>query len=305
MYFKWRHKSAGSALVIVLWLSMVLTLLATTLVAQLRTDLDINQQRLQQAQTRYSLEAAQQYTLFRILTRTLPPANPSAPDETPSPNTNNPTHKNQSVLQWRFNGMEMAISVAGEAGKANPNLASSQLLSRLIQSQGYDSDKSNALADAILDWRDPDDLSRLNGAEAHHYRAAGLDYEPTNTPFQHLAELQRVLGMEPQLYQQLRPYLTLHNRSPSVNLSQASDGMRQALTGSRSASATPSYGSLLNGSHFSVLSQGYKDRQLVSQLESVHKLDPNNVIQPFATLTWYLTNKATWSSNDRNTLTPH
>lgn len=301
MYFKWRHKSAGSALVIVLWLSMVLTLLATTLVAQLRTDLDINQQRLLQAQTRLNLEAAQQYTLYRILTRTLPPAI----DQTPGHEPDSQSNQHQSVLRWQFNGMDMTMNVAGESGKANPNRVSSQLLSRLMIALGYDTKKSHALADAILDWRDPDDLSRLNGAEASQYRAAGLNYAPTNAPFQHLAELQQVLGMEPQLYQQLRPYLTLHNRSPNVNLSQASDGMRQALTGNRTASVTPSYGSLLNGSHFSIRSQGYKKNQLISQLESVHKLNPNNVIQPFATLTWYLTNRTSRSSSDRKTLTPH
>lgn len=291
MYIKLRHESAGSALVIVLWLSTVLTLLATTLVAQLRTDLDINQQRLTQAQTRYNLEAAQQYTLFRVLTRSLPPAfDPQSPDQNPVPKDESRSSQNQSIILWQFNGMDTRITVTGEAGKANPNLASSKLISRLIQSLGYDTEKSDALASAILDWRDPDELSRLNGAEASQYRAAGLSYEPANAPFQHLAELQQVLGMEPQLYQQLRPFLTLHNRSPNVNLSQASDGMRQALIGNRSVSATPSYGGLLNGSHFSVRSQGYKNDQFISQLESVHKLDPNNVIRPFSTLAWYLSN---------------
>lgn len=293
MDFKQRHKSAGSALVTVLWLSMILTLLATTLVGQLRSDMTINQQRLQQIQTHYTLTAAQQYTLYRILTRTFPnsaqPRDPDAP---------------QSTLHWQFNGMEIEMRVASESGKANPNLTSSQTLSRLIQSLGYSVEKGDALADAILDWRDPDNLTRLNGAEASQYGSAGLDYTPSNKPFSHLAELQRVLGMEPQLYLQLRPYLTLYNQSPNINLNQASDSMRLALTGVRSVSVTPSYGSLLNGSHFSISSEGYRQSQFVSQLESVHKLDTQNAYQPFATLSWYLSNQQHGSSSDRKTLAP-
>ena len=63
--------------------------------------------------------------------------------------------------------------------------------------------------DAILDWRDVDDLRRLNGAEASDYRDAGLDYGPRNGPFRHLHEVRQVLGVDAALFDRLLPNLTL------------------------------------------------------------------------------------------------
>ena len=44
------------------------------------------------------------------------------------------------------------------------------------------------------------------------YVAAGLPYGPRNNRFETLGELQRVLGMDAALYEQLEPMLTLYSR---------------------------------------------------------------------------------------------
>lgn len=48
-------------------------------------------------------------------------------------------------------------------------------LERLIGTYGIDPDAASALTDTLLDYRDADDLKRLNGAEKDDYRYAGLD----------------------------------------------------------------------------------------------------------------------------------
>ena len=60
--------------------------------------------------------------------------------------------------------------------------------------------RRSASLDAILDWRDADDLQRPNGAEAPDYRAAGLEVRarPTRRS-RRVGELQRVLGVTPAL----------------------------------------------------------------------------------------------------------
>ena len=60
--------------------------------------------------------------------------------------------------------------------------------------------------EAILDWRDADDLKRPNGAEAPDYQAAGSKYVPTNSPFESVGELQRVLGVTPALMARIAPH---------------------------------------------------------------------------------------------------
>ncbi|MBI5758850.1 MAG: general secretion pathway protein GspK [Planctomycetales bacterium] len=55
------------------------------------------------------------------------------------------------------------------------------------------------IADAILDWIDPDDTSREFGAESEYYLTLNPPYEPTNGPLQSFDELLLVRGMTPWL----------------------------------------------------------------------------------------------------------
>lgn len=99
-------------------------------------------------------------------------------------------------------GMEVLARVGKEARKTNLNQASdAQIRDRIIQWLGEDRfDEAEQLADAILDWRDPDDLTRTNGAEADDYEAQGLDYKPSDGPFNLLTELLLVRGVTGELF---------------------------------------------------------------------------------------------------------
>ncbi|MFP4496061.1 MAG: general secretion pathway protein GspK [Halochromatium sp.] len=66
---------------------------------------------------------------------------------------------------------------------------------------------ADRLADAILDWRDENDLARLNGAEDADYASAGLPYGAGDGPFRSLEELRQVLGMPASIHARLTPYL--------------------------------------------------------------------------------------------------
>jgi hypothetical protein len=98
--------------------------------------------------------------------------------------------------------MEVRVRVGKEARKTNLNQASdAQIRDRIIQWLGEDRlDEAEQLADAILDWRDPDDLTRTNGAEADDYEAEGLDYKPADGPFNLLTELLLVRGVTEELF---------------------------------------------------------------------------------------------------------
>ncbi len=73
-------------------------------------------------------------------------------------------------------------------------------------------DAAAALVDAIGDFRDADDLRRLNGAEDRDYQAAGLAHGPKNRPFESVAELRQVFGMTGALYDRVAPALTVYSR---------------------------------------------------------------------------------------------
>jgi general secretion pathway protein K len=76
---------------------------------------------------------------------------------------------------------------------------------------------ASSLMDKIIDWRDSDDLKRVNGAEAKEYQAEGKAFVPQNKNFQALEELQMVLGMNPDLYKKLEPLLTIYTGQDGIN----------------------------------------------------------------------------------------
>src|SRR5205823_12860753 len=111
------------------------------------------------------------------------------------------------------------------------NTGQDQLIRGLLVASGVPDDEANRVLDAILDWRDPDDLKRPNGAEEPDYKAAGLPYKPANAPFQSIEELQLVLGMRPELYRRIAPMITVFSRQPGVNTTLAAREVLLAIPG--------------------------------------------------------------------------
>jgi general secretion pathway protein K len=144
------------------------------------------------------------------------------------------------VRRWQANGLfyestldgaTLRVSIQDETGKIDLNMASDALLHGLFKSVGLTEDESAALLDAVLDWRDADKLKRLHGAEEDDYRSAGKNYIPTNAPFETVDELQRVLGMTPELYRKLARSLTVYTQQPGVYTAAAPREVLLAIPG--------------------------------------------------------------------------
>ena len=100
------------------------------------------------------------------------------------------------------------VRIDSEAGKLNPNVANSDMLASLMRVLGVPPPRAEALAETIVDWREPGPAPRPNGAKQAQYIAAGLDYGPPGTPFENIDEVGRVLGMTPDILALIRPYLS-------------------------------------------------------------------------------------------------
>lgn len=90
--------------------------------------------------------------------------------------------------------------------------------------------KATQLAQAIMDWRDADSIPRPSGGERDAYIKAGLLALPTNTPFREVEELRHVMGMTPEIYAAVAPYLTTYG-SGAVNINTAPVPVLRALPG--------------------------------------------------------------------------
>ena len=108
-----------------------------------------------------------------------------------------------------FDGVEVEISITDDSGKIDINAADSASLKNLFVGQGIEEIQAEELADAIVDWRDPDDLTSLHGAERDDYRSVGLPYSPRNAPFETISEIQQVFGMSYDLYVEIEPAITM------------------------------------------------------------------------------------------------
>lgn len=85
--------------------------------------------------------------------------------------------------------------------KFNINTASELLLEQALMHMGVDAGDMTPIVNSILDWIDPDDNPRLQGAESSNfYLLQDPPYEAKNGPIDDLSELLLVKGITPELY---------------------------------------------------------------------------------------------------------
>src|SRR5450759_2096340 len=144
----------GVALILVLWVTILLTVIAGSFAFAMRTDMQVVQNSVAMARA----EAAANGGVHRVLLEMFKP---------PS-----------DAERWQADGQAHEITLAGanvtvsaldESGKIDINAAAVELLKGLFLSAGLKDEEAVALLDAVQDWRDADDLRRPNGAEAVSY----------------------------------------------------------------------------------------------------------------------------------------
>lgn len=85
--------------------------------------------------------------------------------------------------------------ITGEGGRLNlnwllagENPARLEILRKYLEVKGIDLNERDRMIDCLLDWVDPDNLVRLNGAEAEG------DYQPQNELFTRIEDLKKIKG---------------------------------------------------------------------------------------------------------------
>jgi general secretion pathway protein K len=153
-----------------------------------------------------------------------------------------------------FAGGRYAVRITDEGGRIPLNTVDEVLLTRVVTNllqggsavRGLDrrgAEESAVVVDAILDWRDPDDLPRLHGAESEFYLALERPYPAKNGWFDSLEELLLVRGVTAGLFfgggdvPGLRDVFSVHHRGARVNVRTAPPAVLQALLNVDAASA--------------------------------------------------------------------
>ncbi|HVF64198.1 MAG TPA: hypothetical protein VNE58_09410 [Casimicrobiaceae bacterium] len=203
-------REAGVALIIVLWLTVLLTVIGGAFAYAMRTDALAARNAVSLAQARAVADGVVERTTYELLRPRLPMS--WKPDG--------------SERRFTDNDFSVVVVTRDESANIDLNGAAEPLLKGLLMNVGgLDDAQASALVDAIVDWRDPDELRRPNGAEAPEYRAANSNYTPANARFETVGEVSRVLGMTPAIYARIAGVLSVHSRQSGLN----------ALTASRDA----------------------------------------------------------------------
>lgn len=206
-------KQSGFAMVIVIWVLTLLIIMAGSFALTMRRETTVisavKDNAIAQAIAETGITMAQQMLFLA--------------DE------NKRWRADGSLYQLRYLDADIRVRLFSEQGKVDINKADEVMLTTLISSVSVDLDKQQQLVSAIIDWRDQDDLIHLNGAEKDQYEEAGLSYQPANNDFQLIDELQMVLGMTAEIYQQLKPLITVYSKQANVNLEVASKEVIQAI----------------------------------------------------------------------------
>ena len=128
---------------------------------------------------------------------------------------------NGRVYDMPFEGGRIRASIHAETGKIDINAAPERLIEGLVDAarEGLDGPRANtaALTAAILDWRDEDSRPRRSGAEDPAYSAAGFGRGAGDRAFLSIDELGQVLGMSEELFERLRPAVTIYTGAPTID----------------------------------------------------------------------------------------
>lgn len=188
----------GFALLATLWLLAVLAGVAVTVMAAARAERRAAANAASEARARWALSGS-----LAVLVDDLT-------DGSAEHSASGVTRLGDSTGTARriqLNGLEAQVELGDARARLNLNLADSLQLRRLLEVAGLPRDQATALAAAVLDWRDPDDLRRAQGAEAPAYAALRPPAIPRNGPFETAADLAEVFGFTAELVARLKPWV--------------------------------------------------------------------------------------------------
>jgi len=142
------------------------------------------------------------------------------------------------VPEMTFGDARYAVLLRDVGAAMNLNEADEEMLRQFFaQGIGLDYADADEIAQAILDWRDEDEIPRINGGEREEYLDAGALVLPPNRDFVDVDELRHVRGITPEIYVAAAPHLTLIGDG-QINLNSAPEPVLLAVPGLDRGSVT-------------------------------------------------------------------
>lgn len=264
----------GFALITVLWITAFLTVIAGAVSYQSRGSLKLANNVVSNLKTRHAAEGALLLTANKLIKR----------DELQGFALRGP------IFKYDMDGVVVTVNVADESGKIDINLAPIDLLSSLLTTLGLDVQSSASVANAIADWRDEDSLKRTNGAEDQDYLARGLPYQAKDDEFDSIEEISLVLGMSTQLYNSVKPYITVYAQDLGVNTSLATsivnNAVQNVVAAGKNEEFSSDYVTSTGRLIYTLHAKATAPSGITSNIVAIIRLQRGNAFEPFTILGW-------------------
>lgn len=210
----------GMALIIVLWVLTLLSVLALEFCFTMRTELNITRNYKEKGQLYYYAQGGINRGIAELIYR----SDPVLHQKRTAPKIED---TGDFEKEWKCDGTPYAVSfqygdaevkLKSETGRINLNRAPDQLLKKVAKYFVEVGEQRDTIVDSILDWRDPDDFHRVNGAENDYYRSLSEPYDCKNADFDSVEELLLVKGISPELFYGRKPTSEQGKETPVIGL---------------------------------------------------------------------------------------
>ncbi|MDT8390470.1 MAG: type II secretion system protein GspK [Lentisphaeria bacterium] len=222
----------GSLLITVLWWVVILSIMAVGLYAMTRPRVELAGRMGESAALRAGADAAL-YSAIALVGKDPSPGFDSAADDwADNPEKLGGIELGTGVFAVGFfpvdwmadtHDGEPRYGLQDEESRLNINKAPVEVLVRLFEwTCGLPTLECEALAGAVVDWRDENDDPEESGAESVSYHEMSDPYSPRNALFQMPEELLLVKGVTAEIFRRVEPYITVYGTG-AVNVNTAPD----------------------------------------------------------------------------------
>jgi general secretion pathway protein K len=197
----WKNRRAagreGAALIVALWTVLILSLLIGGLAYEMHIQAGITSHARKRLKAQVAARGGVEYAKF-LLAKSFETS--AFEEQDLEKETFRILSKNLergigvSGVEVEMGGAKARIDILPEAGRRNVNLLQDEDWEELLDQSGVPEEKWPELIDCFMDWTDPGDEHRLNGAEKDDpfYKERG--YAPKNAPLDTVDELLLIKG---------------------------------------------------------------------------------------------------------------
>ncbi len=186
----------------VLWVLILLSGIATEFCFAMRTEVNMVRNFKEQTEAYYIALAGLNRAIIELLRNESSPEKKKllADESEKAPEKSSRWRMNTDIPPVAFAEGRFKVRIGNEAGKINLNTADEILLKMMLNGFDMEEQEKSVIVDSIMDWRDENDVHRMNGAENDYYQSLPNAYDCKNGDFDTIEELLLVRGITPDLF---------------------------------------------------------------------------------------------------------